>query len=89
MTDQEYMLRAIQLAKKRRRMDESESHGRCSDRKKTAGSSGKVIIKNAENFMQSAMQSHRLQNRQRVRQSMLRWNHAVIMARHRRVRKQS
>ena len=52
-----------------------------------AGSSGKVIIKNAENFMQSAMQSHRLQNRQRVRQSMLRWNHAVIMARHRRVRK--
>ena len=44
-----------------------------------------ACIEDAENFMQSAMQSHRLQNRQRVRQSMLRWNHAVITVSSRRV----
>ena len=88
MTDQEYMLRAIQLAKK--------GEGWTNPNPMVGAvivKDGRIIgegfIKNAENFMQSAMQSHRLQNRQRVRQSMLRWNHAVIMARHRRVRKQS
>lgn len=88
MTDQEYMLRAIQLAKK--------GEGWTNPNPMVGAvivKDGRIIgegyHKNAENFMQSAMQSHRLQNRQRVRQSMLRWNHAVIMARHRRVRKQS
>ncbi len=64
MTDQEYMLGQSSLQKK--------GEGWTNPNPmvgavivKTAGSSGKVIIKNAENFMQSAMQSHRLQNRQR------------------------
>ena len=81
MTDQEYMLRAIQLAKK--------GEGWTNPNPMV----GAVIVKDGriigEGYHKSAMQSHRLQNRQRVRQSMLRWNHAVIMARHRRVRKQS
>ena len=88
MTDQEYMLRAIQLAKK--------GEGWTNPNPMV----GAVIVKDGriigEGYHKKCgelhaerMQSHRLQNRQRVRQSMLRWNHAVIMARHRRVRKQS
>ena len=67
MTDQEYMLRAIQLAKKRRRLDESQSYGRGSDRKKTERSSGKAIIKSMENFTRNVMQLLLLQNQQKVR----------------------
>ena len=42
MTDQEYMLRAIRACKKGRRMDESESDGRCGDRKRRPDHRGRL-----------------------------------------------
>ena len=42
MTDQEYMLRAIQLDQKRRRLDESQSDGRGSDRKRRKDHRGRL-----------------------------------------------
>ena len=89
MTDREYMLRAIQLAKKGEGWTNPNPMVGAVIVKDGRIIGERLSQKSAENFMQSAMQSHRLQNRQRVRQSMLRWNHAVIMARHRRVRKRS
>ena len=55
MTDQEYMLRAIQLAKGEGWTNPNPMVGAVIV--KTAGSSGEGYHKNAENFMQSAMQS--------------------------------
>ncbi len=89
MTDQEYMLRAIQLAKK--------GEGWTNPNPMVGAvivKDGKIIgegyhKKYAENFMRNAMQSLLLQNQQKVRRFMLRWNHAVIMAKHLHVRKRS
>ena len=66
MTDQEYMLRAIQLAKKGEGWTNPNpmvgavivKNGRII---------GKAIIKNAESFMQNVMRSVLLQNQQKVR----------------------
>ena len=67
MTDQEYMLRAIQLAKKGEGWTNPNPDGRGSDRKKTERSLGKAIIKSMENFTQNVMQLLLLQNQQKVR----------------------
>ena len=87
VTDQEYMLRAIQLAKK--------GEGWTNPNPmvgavivKDGRSSEKVIIKSMENFMQNVMRLLHLPNQQKVRYFMLHWNLAAIMERRLHVRKQ-
>ena len=86
MTDQEYMLRAIQLAKK--------GEGWTNPNPMV----GAVIVKDGriigEGYHKKCGELHAERNAiasltesAEGGQSMLRWNHAVIMARHRRVRK--
>ncbi len=88
MTDQEYMLRAIQLAKK--------GEGWTNPNPMV----GAVIVKDGriigEGYHKKCGELHAERNAiASLTESaegatiMLRWNHAVIMARHRRVRKRS
>ncbi len=88
MTDQNYMLQAIQLAK--------QGEGWTNPNPmvgavivKTGGSSEKAITKNAESFMQNVMRSLHLRNLRKVRPFMLHWNLAVIMAKLRHVQRRS